>query len=37
MCGLLMLLQPACLGVQGTVNKEGKKMSSVKMLCIFCV
>lgn len=37
MCGLLMLLQPACLGFPGTVNKEGKKMFSVKMLCIFCV
>lgn len=37
MRGLLMLLQPACLGLQGTVNREEKKMFSVKMLCIFCV
>lgn len=38
MCGLLMLLQPACLGLQGTVNKEGKKdvfsENAVYLLCL---
>lgn len=38
MCGLLMLLQPACLGLQGAVNKEGKKdvfsENAVYLLCL---